>query len=50
VTSFQGRGFLAGGIPLDDLIAVTAAGVAIVGLLVEIGFVASFTQLLFGAK
>ena len=37
-----------GGIPLDDPITVTAALEAIVGLTIEISFIATFTQRFFG--
>ncbi len=48
ITSFHGRGFFPGGIPLDDPITVTAALEAIVGLTIEISFIATFTQRFFG--
>ena len=48
ITSFHGRGFFPGGIPLDDPITVTAAMEAIVGLTIEISFIATFTQRFFG--
>ncbi len=48
VTSFHGRGFFPGGIPLDDPITVFAAAEAIIGLLIEISFIATFTQRFFG--
>ena len=55
VTSFHGRGFFPGGSPghsitLDDPLTVLAASEAIVGLLIEISFIATFTQRYFGAK
>ena len=50
VTSFHGRGFFPGGIALDDPITVTAAAEAIIGLLIEISFIATFTQRFFGSK
>ena len=55
VTSFHGRGFFPGGSPghsltLDDPVTVLAAGEAIIGLLIEISFIATFTQRFFGAK
>jgi hypothetical protein len=55
VTSFHGRGFFPGGSPghsltLDDPDTVLAAGEAIIGLLIEISFIATFTQRFFGAK
>ncbi|MBA2681244.1 MAG: pentapeptide repeat-containing protein [Ktedonobacteraceae bacterium] len=48
LTSFHGRGFFPGGIPLDDPITVAAALEAIVGLTIEISFIATFTQRFFG--
>ena len=48
VTSFHGRGFFPGGIPLDDPLTAVAAGEALVGLLIEISFIATFTQRFFG--
>ncbi len=48
VTSFHGRGFFPGGIPLDDPITVFAAAEAVIGLLIEISFIATFTQRFFG--
>jgi uncharacterized protein YjbI with pentapeptide repeats len=48
ITSFHGRGFFPGGIPLDDPITVAAAMEAIVGLTIEISFIATFTQRFFG--
>ena len=48
VTSFHGRGFFPGGIPLDDPITVFAATEAVIGLLIEISFIATFTQRFFG--
>jgi hypothetical protein len=55
VTSFHGCGFFPGGSPghsltLDDPVTVLAAGEAIIGLLIEISFIATFTQRFFGAK
>lgn len=47
VTSFHGRGFFPGGISLDDPMTVTAAFEAILGLLIEISFIATFTQRFF---
>jgi uncharacterized protein YjbI with pentapeptide repeats len=44
ITSFHGRGFFPGGIPLDNPITVLAALEAILGLLIEISFIATFTQ------
>jgi len=48
VTSFHGRGFFPGGIVLDDPITVFAAVEAIIGLTIEISFIATFTQRFFG--
>ena len=48
VTSFHGRGFFPGGIKLDDPITVLAALEAVVGLIIEISFIATFTQRFFG--
>ena len=48
VTSFHGRGFFPGGIALDDPITIMAAVEAIIGLTIEISFIATFTQRFFG--
>lgn len=48
VTSFHGRGFFPGGIPLDHPITLLAAMEAIIGLIIEISFIATFTQRFFG--
>ena len=48
LTSFHGRGFFPGGIPIDDPITVAAALEAVVGLTIEISFIATFTQRFFG--
>jgi hypothetical protein len=50
VTSFHGRGFFPGGVTLDDPITQMAAVEAVLGLLIEISFIATFTQRFFGAK
>jgi hypothetical protein len=50
LTSFHGRGFFPGGLRLDDPVTVLAAGEAIIGLLIEISFIATFTQRFFGSK
>jgi uncharacterized protein YjbI with pentapeptide repeats len=55
LTSFHGRGFFPGGSPghsltLDDPVTVIAALEAVFGLLIEISFIATFTQRFFGAK
>jgi hypothetical protein len=47
VTSFHGRVFFAGGLPLTDWVARVGAIEAIVGLLIEITFIATFTQRFF---
>lgn len=48
VTSFHGRGFFPGGFTLDDTITQIAAFEAVVGLLIELSFIATFTQRFFG--
>jgi uncharacterized protein YjbI with pentapeptide repeats len=48
ITSFHGRGFFPGGLTLDDPVTVFAASEAIIGLFVEISFIATFTQRYFG--
>ena len=48
ITSFHGRGFFPGGIKLDDPITIMAAVEAIIGLTIEISFIATFTQRFFG--
>ena len=55
VTSFHGRGFFPGGSPghsisLDNPLIVLAASEAVIGLLIEISFIATFTQRYFGSK
>ena len=50
VTSFHGRGFFPGGVSLDNPITQIAALEAVLGLLIEISFIATFTQRFFGAK
>nr|MBA3823777.1 pentapeptide repeat-containing protein [Ktedonobacterales bacterium] len=47
ITSFHGRGFFPGGLALDDGITVVAATEAIVGLVIEVSFIATFTQRFF---
>lgn len=47
MTSFHGRGFFPGGIVLDDPITVLAAFEAFIGLVVEVSFIATFTQRFF---
>ncbi|HLJ32367.1 MAG TPA: pentapeptide repeat-containing protein, partial [Ktedonobacteraceae bacterium] len=48
LTSFHGRGFFPGGIRLDDPLTVVSALEAVVGLTIEISFIATFTQRFFG--
>jgi uncharacterized protein YjbI with pentapeptide repeats len=48
MTSFHGRGFFPGGISLDDPLTVVAALEAFIGLLIEVTFIATLTQRLFG--
>ncbi len=48
MTSFHGRGFFPGGIGLDDPLTVIAAFEAFIGLLIEVTFIATITQRLFG--
>jgi len=48
MTSFHGRGFFPGGIKLDDPLTVLAAFEAFVGLLIEVTFIGTLTQRLFG--
>lgn len=50
LTSFHGRGFFPGGLKLDDPVTMLAAGEAVIGLLIEISFIATFTQRFFGSK
>jgi uncharacterized protein YjbI with pentapeptide repeats len=47
ISSFHGRGFFTSDIHLGDNLARLAAGEAIVGLLIEITFIATFTQRFF---
>lgn len=47
ISSFHGRGFFSSGISLGDTLARLAAGEAILGLLIEITFIATFTQRFF---
>lgn len=47
VSSFHGRGFFAQNITLGDTYARLAAAEAVVGLLIEISFIATFTQRFF---
>jgi hypothetical protein len=48
LTSFHGRGFFPGGLALDDPITTLAAVEAVIGLLIEVSFIATFTQRFFG--
>ena len=48
VTSFHGRGFFPGGISLDNPLTELAAAEAVIGLIIEISFIATFTQRFFG--
>ena len=50
LASFHGRGFFPQGINLGDPVAILAAGEAVVGLFVEISFIATFTQRYFANK
>lgn len=47
ISSFHGRGFFSSDIHLGDNLARLAAGEAIIGLLIEITFIATFTQRFF---
>jgi uncharacterized protein YjbI with pentapeptide repeats len=47
ISSFHGRGFFATNVSLGDTYARLAAGEAILGLFVEISFIATFTQRFF---
>ena len=48
VSSFHGRGFFSQDISLGDTYARLAAAEAVIGLLIEISFIATFTQRYFG--
>src|SRR5205807_6193669 len=48
VSSFHGRGFFSQDISLGDTYARLAAAEAVVGLFIEISFIATFTQRFFG--
>lgn len=48
ISSFHGRGFFQPVQSLGDPVAIIAAGEAIIGLLIEISFIATFTQRFFG--
>lgn len=47
ISSFHGRGLFPPGVTLNDPIAILAAGEAVLGLLIEIIFIATFTQRFF---
>ncbi len=47
ISAFHGRGFFTSSISLSDTLARLAAGEAIIGLLIEITFIATFTQRFF---
>lgn len=47
ITSFHGRGFFPQGINLSDPVAILAAIEAVIGLVIEIIFIATFTQRFF---
>jgi hypothetical protein len=47
ISRFHGRGFFVSSISLGDNLARIAAGEAIIGLLIEIIFIATFTQRFF---
>jgi len=48
ITAFHGRGFFPGGFGYDDLVTILAATEAVIGLLIELSFIATFTQRFFG--
>lgn len=48
ITAFHGRGFLPGGFGYGDLTTIIAAIEAVAGLLIELSFIATFTQRFFG--
>jgi hypothetical protein len=48
VSSFHGRGFFLQNVLLGDAFARLAAAEAVLGLLIEISFIATFTQRFFG--
>jgi hypothetical protein len=50
LTAFHGRGFFSQQFSPGDPQSILAAGEAVVGLLIEISFIATFTQRYFGAK
>lgn len=48
VTAFHGRGFFPGPFTLSDPVTAIAAAEAVIGLFIEISFIATFTQRFFG--
>jgi hypothetical protein len=48
VTAFHGRGFFPGSFTLGDPVTALAALEAVLGLLIELSFIATFTQRFFG--
>ncbi len=48
LTSFHGRGFFPGGLEIENWITRLAALEAVIGLIIEISFIATFTQRFFG--
>lgn len=50
VTAFHGRGFFPGGLNLEDPITKLAALEAFVGLIIEVSFIATFTQRFLGNR
>ena len=50
ISAFHGRGFFQPVQSLGDPVAILAAAEAIIGLLIEISFIATFTQRFFGTK
>jgi hypothetical protein len=50
VSAFHGRGFFQPVQSLGDPVAILAVGEAVIGLLIEISFIATFTQRFFGTR
>jgi hypothetical protein len=50
VASFHGRGSFPQGFNLGDPVAILAAAEAVIGLVIEVSFIATVTQRFFGAK
>jgi hypothetical protein len=48
MTSFHGRGFFPGGVSLEEPLTKLAALEAFVGLMIEVSFIATFTQRFLG--